>query len=474
MAQDDLAAWLKVSAENKITAKNTWKSPLIEHFSDLSQFRGRSGINFQKAGCTLEGCVKVYSTRVDDVADSTNKLLGMFGKEEGEQKKRPARKEGDYVEKNTSNIDLKETPADAFYDPVFSAIMQHDDRRFLVELLERSADGMLLYSHPGSNGIVHEDEPFEMEFKMLPVSASLKGVDDIPTQTEQTAGQLPEEDAFEHGVDMDDFNIEEENTNTDVHQELPLNATAINNGEDQFIYNETPFGYFKGWAGPSHWKTTGTATTKAKNTKPKERFFLDFTAEIDYSELIEQADTTMSRETIVERRKNKNLMPTDFAYNIQDLYKFILRDDYIKGCSVHTGKHSAQSEEAPVATDIPEIEEMGGDHDMLDVRDDVPNIDDSILSSRFEQSMVLENTPSFTTPKVQKHVDMERLKKTMQSLLEKDTVRLSSICKETPALYEQKEREDISVHLCFISLLHLANENSYELSMQNGDVLIHK
>jgi len=42
-----------------------------------------AGINFQKASCTLDGCVKVWTSRVDSVATETGKLLsglagGMF------------------------------------------------------------------------------------------------------------------------------------------------------------------------------------------------------------------------------------------------------------------------------------------------------------------------------------------------------------------------------------------------------------
>jgi hypothetical protein len=38
------------------------------------------GINFQKASCTLDGCVKVWTSRVDSVATETGKLLsGLAG-----------------------------------------------------------------------------------------------------------------------------------------------------------------------------------------------------------------------------------------------------------------------------------------------------------------------------------------------------------------------------------------------------------
>lgn len=36
---------------------------------------GDNSINFQKASCTLDGCVKIWTSRVDSVATETGKLL---------------------------------------------------------------------------------------------------------------------------------------------------------------------------------------------------------------------------------------------------------------------------------------------------------------------------------------------------------------------------------------------------------------
>jgi condensin complex subunit 2 len=36
---------------------------------------GTDSINFQKASCTLDGCVKIWTSRVDSVATETGKLL---------------------------------------------------------------------------------------------------------------------------------------------------------------------------------------------------------------------------------------------------------------------------------------------------------------------------------------------------------------------------------------------------------------
>jgi condensin complex subunit 2 len=41
----------------------------------MTFIREGDSINFQKASCTLDGCVKIYTSRVDSVANETGKLL---------------------------------------------------------------------------------------------------------------------------------------------------------------------------------------------------------------------------------------------------------------------------------------------------------------------------------------------------------------------------------------------------------------
>jgi len=59
----------------KINAANSWNLALIDYFYDMNILREGDSINFQKASCTLDGCVKIYTSRVDSVATETGKLL---------------------------------------------------------------------------------------------------------------------------------------------------------------------------------------------------------------------------------------------------------------------------------------------------------------------------------------------------------------------------------------------------------------
>ena len=67
--------WMKMATDNKINATNSWNFALIDYFHDMSLLKEGESVNFQKASCTLDGCVKIYTSRVDSVATETGKLL---------------------------------------------------------------------------------------------------------------------------------------------------------------------------------------------------------------------------------------------------------------------------------------------------------------------------------------------------------------------------------------------------------------
>lgn len=69
---------IKLASENKISQKNTWGLRLIDHLSDLvkpSVEGGRPTTNFQRASCTLDAGIKIYSYRVDSVHNEAFKVL---------------------------------------------------------------------------------------------------------------------------------------------------------------------------------------------------------------------------------------------------------------------------------------------------------------------------------------------------------------------------------------------------------------
>ncbi|KAI9832384.1 MAG: hypothetical protein M1819_004372 [Sarea resinae] len=86
--------WMKMATDNKINATNSWNFALIDYFHDMSLLKEGDGVNFQKASCTLDGCVKIYTSRVDSVATETGKLLSGLA-DSGNKKRRGAEEDGE-------------------------------------------------------------------------------------------------------------------------------------------------------------------------------------------------------------------------------------------------------------------------------------------------------------------------------------------------------------------------------------------
>ncbi|KAF1334096.1 Condensin complex subunit 2, partial [Globisporangium splendens] len=158
---------IKMSSENKINVKNSWSLHLIDHMEDIlgssRKGEGEGGdpddtFNFQKASCTLDASIKIYSYRVDDTWNSSYKILENLsrtddnsGKQIGEadndddddpdepkSARKAARKHtaAKTIEKNLNNINLKNYELEFEADPLFHKMSQLFD--------EGGAKGMLL------------------------------------------------------------------------------------------------------------------------------------------------------------------------------------------------------------------------------------------------------------------------------------------------------------------------------------------
>ncbi|KAI9296932.1 barren [Neoconidiobolus thromboides FSU 785] len=155
--------WMKIAADNKINTTNTWNFELIDYFSKINYFKDGNSINFQKASCTLDGCVKIYTSRVDSVASETGILLNGLaestakrikqieqelegGNETG--KKKTAKSEQTLV-KDFSSINVKSFDSEFSVDPLFRKTCADFDeggaRGLLLNHLSIQGDGRLIF-----------------------------------------------------------------------------------------------------------------------------------------------------------------------------------------------------------------------------------------------------------------------------------------------------------------------------------------
>ncbi|KAI9747936.1 MAG: hypothetical protein M1815_003744 [Lichina confinis] len=175
--------WMKLATDNKINATNSWNFALIDYFHDMSLLKEGDGVNFQKASCTLDGCVKIYTSRVDSVATETGKLLsgltdngskkrrgdadgddegqGGEGEEDGEDevedengvrkrvKKRAQRSTGATLATSFAQLQLKKFDLEFSVDPLFKkAAADFDEggaRGLLLNSLAIDSEGRIIF-----------------------------------------------------------------------------------------------------------------------------------------------------------------------------------------------------------------------------------------------------------------------------------------------------------------------------------------
>lgn len=114
--------WMKMATDNKINAANSWNFALIDYFHDMSLLKEGNGVNFQKASCTLDGCVKIYTSRVDSVATETGKLLSGLADSRDSKKKDHDGEDGEDDEEEELDEDgnVKKKPKKKVWLPLIS------------------------------------------------------------------------------------------------------------------------------------------------------------------------------------------------------------------------------------------------------------------------------------------------------------------------------------------------------------------
>jgi len=181
----------KLTHTQKINAANSWNFALIDYFHDMSLLREGDGVNFQKASCTLDGCVKIYTSRVDSVATETGKLLsgladsgnkkrkgedgdeeqGEEDNEEGEEgskkkAKKRARSSEATLATSFAQIQLKKMELEFAVDPLFKKASADFDeggaKGLLLNHLTIDAQGRIVFDS-SDNAQQREEEELDTE-----------------------------------------------------------------------------------------------------------------------------------------------------------------------------------------------------------------------------------------------------------------------------------------------------------------------
>ncbi|OTB15711.1 hypothetical protein K445DRAFT_317995 [Daldinia sp. EC12] len=153
--------WMKMATDNKINAANSWNFALIDYFHDMSLLKDGDGVNFQRASCTLDGCVKIYTSRVDSVATETGKLLSGLadsnskkkdreGDAEGEESEEEVDEDGNVVKKKSKK---RQRSSEATLAPSFASLqLKKFELEFAVDPLFKKASAD--FDEGGAKGLL--------------------------------------------------------------------------------------------------------------------------------------------------------------------------------------------------------------------------------------------------------------------------------------------------------------------------------
>ncbi|KXG47597.1 Condensin complex subunit 2/barren [Penicillium griseofulvum] len=213
--------WMKMATDNKINANNSWNFALIDYFHDMSLLKEGDSVNFQKASCTLDGCVKIYTSRVDSVATETGKLLSGLADSRDKRGRGEEVEDGDEDEEGEDGQPRKSRKKtrshEATLAPSFSALqLKKFELEFAVDPLFKKASAD--FDEGGAKGLLlnhlaidaHGRIVFDSSDDAVDDSAKTAEDDrqdsaepDQQTEDQTKPTQKPASDIFEDNTEID-------------------------------------------------------------------------------------------------------------------------------------------------------------------------------------------------------------------------------------------------------------------------------
>ncbi|KAI4384956.1 hypothetical protein MLD38_003038 [Melastoma candidum] len=564
---------IKLASENKINQKNTWELGLIDHMHEIIkvEVESEAETNFQKASCTLEAGVKIYSLRVDSVHSEAYKVLGGInrvgnGSQQDGMVENPDVPSGGAAEEDPSKKDAEKklSPLSTLESSFEALNVKKFDVAFLVDPLyhhtsaqfdEGGAKGLLMNNLgvyggcrvlfdslevPGkciscnskNNSSDKVDLSFardcfeQMQLAMLEkkeITPTLREIvdqfDELDRRPTGAPFAVQEPDKLHDPSCSADIFEAEESVNDDpwdFHQDdddAAVGAEDLNSGNPTFYHGAENEGFsgdppdgvaefeelesflflglgytgkYNAWAGPEHWKFLKPKASEekdveqnnshgiAKKTRNKKGVVdIDFTNSLDKktADIFAPPKNPKTLLLPASRMASNIRLPEDCHYQPENLVKLFLLPNVM--CIGRTQRKQSDDLRATYDNCGPSTSwdsENGfeGPYDDADIHSDVE-----------ETSLVLQprqvNKIEVKYDKTSKQVDVQLLKETLwhhiqqvpEGSIQKDpeeAISFKKILAGFPADCRAASTiGDISPHLSFICLLHLANEHGLVL-----------
>ncbi|KAI3704000.1 hypothetical protein L1987_74201 [Smallanthus sonchifolius] len=528
---------IKLASENKINQKNTWELNLIDHIFEIIEVEEASDVetNFQKASCTLEAGVKIYSMRVDSVHAEAYKVLSGI---------------------NRVGLDLEQVAfaVDPLYHQTSAQFDEGGAKGLLLNYLGVYGRCRVLFDSlevPGkcmscsaqidkaeTVDISHARDSMDQMVinisKNNEISPSLK---DIVNMFDEDVRRPPDAFSFaQNTVEPDheaydnnefdgdqhdnsgnwDFINDTNNGPTDdgTYEREELFMPSYNEENDEYVSHDPDvddtfvrvddYIFLKlgltttqnAWAGPDHWKYrkakgpenptkengSPLLTKKARNMKQAE-LDIEFMKSVDYDNADPFAPHKKHKSLILpaNREPCNTTLPEDCHYQPEGLVKlFLLPNIIVSALGREEGdiQHycyyislAGENHQEEVNESFPCWDDGGGVGGEFNDGNAYSDVEDSAtLVSQPRQVEKIEVQYNRKSKQVDVHILKETLWSSVQEMhksAQEEPLSFKNMLASFPA---DKTRpaaaltEDISPHLCFICLLHLANEHGLSIN----------
>ncbi|KAL3417858.1 barren protein [Phlyctema vagabunda] len=224
--------WMKMATDNKINATNSWNFALIDYFHDMSLLKEGDGVNFQKASFTLDGCVKIYTSRVDSVATETGKLLSGLADSNSNKKKKGEDEEGAESEEEVEDEDgvVRKKPkkraqrsSEATLAPSFASLqLKKMELEFTVDPLFKKASAD--FDEGGAKGLLLNHLSIDSQGRIVFDSSDDAGDASAAGEaTRRKSGAVEEEEDMDVDSTMDET-VQEAEDDEDEDVEIDIGA----------------------------------------------------------------------------------------------------------------------------------------------------------------------------------------------------------------------------------------------------------
>ncbi|OMJ84882.1 hypothetical protein SteCoe_13943 [Stentor coeruleus] len=503
---------IELLTSNKINKSNAFENRLIDIVSIIFQELARNPLEhesvWQKYSAGIDSCGKIWGLCVDFVHTETIKVLGGLSRtgnidqdEEKEEQKQAKRKKpvsgGPTLEKDIKNITTDKFERFEHYDSYFKLFSSKFDAS--------TSSGLLINQLPlnaninipmGEESALGEDFILEnpriniggfenLSLEILSQENICEGLNKFENKKSQVLPYLQimedREDLFT-GIESEETGMEEQSDDEMLEEKNLLNndesydediretnavsgtlqdrITNFAEGNDYTYFNKPQVSY---WGGFEYMKNMFPVNVK-KNTEKKQRkvkevqdLILNADAEIDFKGLVKSSrKNTQNGYACPEKKwKEDNIrVPFDYGFTLSRLTQLFSRPRTM----VKAIKQQNCQENRVIVED--DNESQSEDPEKVFFAE---NIDGYLTVNKEENAMKYSVTSKTVDIKKLKHTIKENLNTFSIESQDSSNPTFFSVINSLPSLVPQDELSQLSIHSCFITILHLANEHNYIL-----------